>query len=96
MRITRTNYAVGTILASGFLTMLGKIIADPVGFLVIALIIVGLQIYLAVGRLQDMDKNPWLAILVILPLVPLILMFPKGTKGANRYGEDPRMKKGNS
>lgn len=94
MRITRTHYAIGTILASGILTMLGNIIADPVGFLVIGLIIIGIQIYLAVGRLRDMDKNPWLAALTILPLVGFILMFPKGTKGANRYGEDPRVKQG--
>lgn len=92
MRITRTHYAVGLILTSGFLTMLGKVTTDPVGFLAIALIIIGIQIYLAVGRLQDMDKNPWLAALTILPLVGFILMFPKGTKGVNRYGEDPRVK----
>lgn len=96
MRITRTNYAVGSILTSGFLTMLGKIIADPVGLLVIILISAGIHIYLTVGRLQDMDKNPWLSILVILPFAWFFFLFPKGTQGANRYGEDPRVKQGDS
>lgn len=54
-----------------------------------------MQIYLAIGRLKDMNANPWWALLVILPFVGFILMFPKGTQGANQYGEDPRtLKKG--
>ncbi|OOS00050.1 hypothetical protein B0186_06705 [Canicola haemoglobinophilus] len=49
------------------------------------------QIYLATGRLKDMNANPWWAILTILPFVGFILMFPKGTPGENQYGKNPRL-----
>lgn len=91
MRRTRTNYAIGFIIASGVMTMLSA--ASPEAGLLAILIGVAVQIYLAAGRLKDMNANPWWSILVILPLVGFILMFPAGTKGENQYGEDPRTSK---
>lgn len=92
MRITRTRYAVGNILCYGVLKALGALAQEPAGLLILMIISMGVAIWLAVGRLQDMDKNPWLSILVILPFVWLFFLFPKGTEGANKYGEDPRMR----
>lgn len=52
----------------------------------------GIQIYLAIGRVKDMNKSPWFALIAIIPFVCLYLFFAKGTEGTNQYGEDPRKK----
>lgn len=89
MRRTRTNYAMLSILTSGLMTIMINLSPQP---LLILLVGSAVQIYLATGRLKDMNANPWWSVLTLLPLVSFILMFPKGTKGANQYGEDPREK----
>lgn len=68
MRITRTHYAVGSILCGGITTILSSIVHEPSVLLILLIISIAVSIFLTVGRLQDMDK----------------------------YGEDPRMKKGTS
>lgn len=92
MRRTRTNYAMLSILTSGLMTIMINLSPQP---LLILLVASAVQIYLATGRLKDMNANPWWSVLTLLPFVSFILMFPKGTKGANQYGEDPR-EKGNN
>lgn len=92
MRRTRTNYAMLSILTSGLMTIMINLSPQP---LLILLVGSAVQIYLTTGRLKDMNANPWWSVLTLLPLVSFILMFPKGTKGANQYGEDPR-EKGNN
>lgn len=89
MRRTRTNYAMLSILTSGLMTIMINLSPQP---LLILLVGSAVQIYLATGRLKDMNANPWWSVLTLLPFVCFILMFPKGTKGANQYGEDPREK----
>lgn len=92
MRITRTHYAVGSILCAGITTILSNVIQEPLVLLILLIASITVSIILTVGRLQDMDKNPWLSILVILPFAWLFFLFPKGTQGANKYGDDPRIK----
>ncbi len=92
MRRTRTNYAMLSILTSGLMTIMINLSPQP---LLILLVASAVQIYLATGRLKDMNANPWWSVLTLLPFVSFILMFPKGTKGVNQYGEDPR-EKGNN
>ncbi|MGX2969378.1 DUF805 domain-containing protein [Ursidibacter sp. B-7004-1] len=100
MRRTRTNYAIRAILTSGMITIISNLMSsggefNATLFLLLVFISLSIHIYLATGRLKDMNVSPWWAALVIIPFVGFILMFPKGTKGANRYGEDPReLKKG--
>lgn len=89
MRRTRTNYAMLSILTSGLMTIMINLSPQP---LLILLVGSAVQIYLTTGRLKDMNANPWWSVLTLLPFVSFILMFPKGTKGANQYGEDPREK----
>lgn len=46
-----------------------------------------------VRRLHDQDRTGWLALLLLVPIVSLVLlvfMFLEGTKGPNRFGEDPK------
>jgi len=46
-----------------------------------------------IKRLRDLDKNPWLALLLLIPFVSLYLFvicgFFKGTEGVNKFGPDP-------
>lgn len=44
---------------------------------------------LAVGirRLHDVDRRGWF---ILIPIYNLILLCTQGTKGANRFGSDPR------
>lgn len=46
--------------------------------------------FLARRRLQDLDRSPWFALLMLVPLVNIIpglwLTFAPGTDGPNRYG----------
>ncbi|KEZ14720.1 DUF805 domain-containing protein [Glaesserella parasuis] len=96
MRRTRTNYAMLSILTSGLMIiMINLPPQQPEQTLSALLFASAVHIYLAIGRLKDMNANPWWSVLTLLPLVSFILMFPKGTKGANQYGEDPR-EKGNN
>lgn len=46
-----------------------------------------------IKRLRDLDKNPWMTLLMFVPIVSLFLAiycgFWKGTVGPNKYGADP-------
>ena len=52
------------------------------------------SVMLAIKRLRDRGRNPWLIVLFFVPLVNYWLhfefLFLPGTKGDNRYGSDPR------
>lgn len=65
----------------------------PAGLLVLAAIIPGLAV--AVRRLHDSDKSGWLYLLTFIPYIGwiffLIFGFLPGTRGANSYGDDPRV-----
>lgn len=51
------------------------------------------SIIIAIKRFHDMDKSGWWALLTLLPLVSIIIIFIPGTKGSNRFGEDPKVLK---
>lgn len=57
---------------------------------ILGLIHISLTIYLAQGRLMDMNKNPSYSAATLFPFVSFFLIFPKGTEGKNQYGEGPR------
>lgn len=46
-----------------------------------------------IKRLRDLDKNPWMTLILFIPFVSIILAiycgFWKGTAGPNQYGPDP-------
>ncbi len=52
-----------------------------------------LSIMQGIKRLHDMEKSGWMLLLGIVPLaniyLAIIMLFKKGTDGANKYGEDP-------
>jgi uncharacterized membrane protein YhaH (DUF805 family) len=46
-------------------------------------------IAIGVRRMHDVNKNGWF---LLIPIYSLILACTDGTKGQNRYGEDPKMR----
>lgn len=58
--------------------------------IIIAVIDTGIKVNLTYGRLKDMDKNIYLAWLVIIPFVWLYFAIAKGTEGENQYGPSPK------
>lgn len=71
-------------------------VSGPGGILIglfrLASFIPGLAV--AVRRLHDQDKSGWLLLLALIPFLGwfalLVLMCLDGTRGPNRYGEDPK------
>ena len=76
---TATGYAegasVGFNMTGGWLTNL----------FALATIIPGIAV--AVRRAHDQDKSGWF---VLIPIYGFIMMFIEGTRGANRFGPDPK------
>lgn len=65
----------------------------PGGLLVLAAIIPSIAV--TVRRLHDSDKSGWLYLLTCVPYVGWLFFlafgFIPGTRGENRYGDDPRV-----
>ena len=63
-----------------------------IGLFRLASFIPGLAV--AVRRLHDQDKSGWLLLLAFIPFLGwfalLVLMCLEGTRGPNRFGEDPK------
>ena len=73
---------------------------ESIPILITILAIFGCSIYLfftTLGRLRDINANPLWAFVYFLPgiVIPfsIFLLFMPGTKGPNKYGDDPRLKK---
>ncbi len=109
MRRSRLNYTI-RLIPTYLLAMIFVSVGKPMreeGLMLIASVLISLGVvctiyvvYISIGRLKDMNANPWWAVLSIIPLISLIffiaLMFLKGTEGENQYGKDPLTKKLNS
>jgi uncharacterized membrane protein YhaH (DUF805 family) len=61
----------------------------PLTFAVGALAIVVVNVLLTIQRCHDFNTSGWLALLLIVPLAPLLFLLIPGTQGANRYGDPP-------
>lgn len=55
----------------------------------VSLILAAPTFAIASRRLHDIGQNGWLAIACIIPIVALVIGFPTGNKGVNKYGPDP-------
>ena len=69
------------------------------GAMFIVLLLFGLAIFIpsiavAVRRFHDQDKSGWFYLLNFIPylgpIIVLVFMCLEGTKGPNRFGEDPK------
>ncbi len=53
------------------------------------LVVLYSSIILAIKRFHDINASGWWAILIVIPLVPLVMLFIPGTKGPNNFGNPP-------
>jgi uncharacterized membrane protein YhaH (DUF805 family) len=48
----------------------------------------------SVRRLHDVDKSGWMLFIILIPIIGAIWLFvlnlTEGTKGENKYGQDPK------
>lgn len=74
----------------------GGVLGGPLGIL---LLLFGLALFVPsiavqVRRFHDQDKSGWFVLLNLIPyiggLVVLVFMLLEGTRGPNRFGEDPK------
>ena len=72
-------------------------ISHVVGGLIAAVVVLGLfipSLAVQVRRFHDQDKSGWFVLLSIIPyiggLIVLVFMAIDGTRGPNRFGEDPK------
>jgi uncharacterized membrane protein YhaH (DUF805 family) len=97
-RITRTDFLIVLLVVIG-LRFAPLVFRDPGAEVNWALISIYLAVpfyLLVVGaakRCKDMDMNPWFGVvfLIFTPTI-LALLICSGTKGANRFGQDPGAK----
>lgn len=57
----------------------------------LAVMIPGIAVF--VRRMHDIDKSGWNFLLAIIPfgaIVLLVFLFTEGTRGTNKYGDDPK------
>ncbi|WP_158008597.1 DUF805 domain-containing protein [Rappaport israeli] len=71
---------------------LGMFLSSIIVFVYLILVV----IFMSASRFRDINSNPALAFLLLVPFVHLLvilaLCFLPGTVGKNQYGEDPKLK----
>ncbi len=76
----------------GVNTMVGGIYGPLTTLLILGTIVPGISV--GVRRLHDTDRSGWWLLIAVIPLIGgLILLFffvSDGTRGANRFGPDPK------
>lgn len=60
-----------------------------VGYALLVSTVVILSIIWNIKRVHDFNMTGWLAVIIILPVVPLVFCLIPGTEGANNYGVAP-------
>lgn len=80
---------IGLIIESSLLTYLGMTL-----YVVFALAIFIPSLAVLVRRLHDTEKSGWFILISLIPFVGgiilIVFLFTEGTKGPNKYGEDPK------
>lgn len=68
---------------------LGKLVSVT-SYIMIKSVIFPLVVFvMSIRRLHDFDLSGWWSLLVLIPLVPIVLVFIPGKKEANRFGPVP-------
>ncbi len=78
---------------SGAMSLGGGIMLGLIGIYALALFIPALAVQ--VRRFHDQDKSGWFVLLGFIPyvggIIVLVFMCLDGTRGKNRFGDDPKM-----
>ena len=92
-RIRRTHFGLRVLLTAGLSTfiLLGFIFIDSSFFRVVLFLpyalVTWLSLATATKRCHDLDRSGWWQ---LIPFYGFVLLFAEGTRGANRYGPDPK------
>jgi uncharacterized membrane protein YhaH (DUF805 family) len=98
-RITLSAYWLSVFLASLFAVVMSMIALNSPAletfFLILMLVGFPLIVIIqGIKRMHDVDKSGWFLLIPVYNVIMLFLM--EGTKGPNRYGEDPKGRKAQS
>ena len=78
--------------AMGMSGMVGGVYGPLTTLLLLGVLIPGIAVQ--VRRFHDQDKSGWFVLLGLIPLlgglIVLVFMCLEGTKGPNRFGDDPK------
>lgn len=97
-------FMVGLIAMSILAATAGSAAGETAGSIVGSIGVLGLVMFalfsfipglaVTVRRLHDTDKSGWMILIGLIPLIGgillLIFLFSDGTRGANKYGADPK------
>ncbi len=76
-----------------FIIMMAEVPALWAIYAIYAIIATIIEICIAVQRLHDIERSGLHYLLLLIPFyniyLSLVMLFKKGTEGANEYGEDP-------
>jgi len=68
---------------------LGKLVSVTSYIMIKSVIFPLIVFVMSIRRLHDFDLSGWWSLLVLIPLVPIVLVFIPGKKEANRFGPVP-------
>lgn len=95
-RMRRLHYGlhcIGILIINLFLGIAAEGIPSTNGAIIMMLLFLSLGIYqiiITIKRLHDINTSGWYSLFTIIPFVWLIFLFIPGTKGPNRFGDDPK------
>ncbi|MBL8260841.1 MAG: DUF805 domain-containing protein [Xanthomonadaceae bacterium] len=83
---------MGTDFQNGGLSALGMLAAGLLGIFGLGVLVPSIAV--TVRRFHDQDKSGWFVLLAFIPflggLILLVFMCLEGTRGSNRFGDDPK------
>lgn len=94
MRYIAWCFAIGvvaSVLAMAGGGILGAV-AGPLGMLFVAACYIAMMVAIVlvtIQRCHDFNATGWLALILLVPLAPIVFWFIPGSQGANAYGPPP-------
>lgn len=89
-RVRYIAYSIGVAVLGFLLTMPASILLSETAGAIVILIMSGamlvVNVLFTIRRAHDFNTTGWLALILIIPVVPIIFWFIPGTNGANRFG----------
>jgi len=94
MRYIAWSFAIGLVV--GLVAMLGggvlSFLAGPLGMVFMAICYIAMIvaiILITIQRCHDFNVTGWLALILLVPLAPIVFCFIPGTADSNNYGPPP-------
>lgn len=100
-RVRYFTYILGALTGCGLLLILiyiaafllpaglGKLVSVTSYIMIKSVVFPLIVFVMSIRRLHDFDLSGWWSLLVLIPLVPIVLVFIPGKKEANRFGPAP-------